>query len=87
MSAEIHFETVTLKGDTPGQRRDGVAVIRDGHQVAVLPEAARLDRALRLPLEEIEYIVNNLRELLKRDPSPDEREFWRAVLDFRRSQI
>lgn len=85
MSEEIRFETVTIKGDTPGRDRDGVAVIRGGRQVAVLPEADRLNRALGQPLEEIEYIAKNLRELLEREPTRDEREFWRAVLDLRRS--
>jgi len=86
MSERIRFETITMKDDTSGKDIDGLAVIRDGHQVAVLPEADRLNRALRLPLNEIEYIANNLRELLNREPTLDEREFWRAILDFRRSQ-
>ena len=86
MSQEIRFETITMKDDTSGKDRDGVAVIRGGHRVSVLPEADRLNRALRLPLEEIEHVANNLRELLNREPTLDEREFWRAILDFRRSQ-
>jgi hypothetical protein len=86
MSEDIRFETTTIRDDALGKDTDGVAVIRDGHRVAVLPEADRLNRALRLPLKEIEYIANNLRELLSRDPTLDEQEFWRAILDFRRSQ-
>ena len=86
MSQEIRFETITIKDDTSGKDRDGVAVIRGGHRVSVLPEADRLNRALRLPLKEIEHVANNLRELLNREPTLDEREFWRAILDFRRSQ-
>jgi len=86
MSEEISFETITIKGRVPSQDRDGVAVIRGGRQVAVIPDADRLRRALDQPLEEIEYITNNLGELLKREPTLVEREFWRAVLDFRRSQ-
>ncbi|MBC8512177.1 MAG: hypothetical protein H8D32_04265 [Dehalococcoidia bacterium] len=86
MSQEIRFETITMKDDTSGKDIDGVAVIRGGHRVSVLPDADRLNRALSLPLEEIEHVANNLRELLNRDPTADEREFWRAILDFRRSQ-
>jgi hypothetical protein len=86
MNDEIRFEIVNIKSELPGKDRDGVAVIRHGRQVAALPEADRLKRALRLPLEEIEHIAYNLPELLQRDPTPDEEEFWRAVLDFRQSQ-
>lgn len=86
MSGEVRFEMVTIKGDTPKQNRDGVAVIRGGRCVAVLPEAARLDRALSQPLADIEYIANNLEQVLGREPTYNEWEFWRAVLDFRRSQ-
>ena len=86
MSEEIRFETITIKGRVPSQDRDGIAVIRGGRQVAVLPEADRLRRALSQPLEEIEHIATNLHELLKRDPTTDEREFWRAVLDYRRTR-
>jgi hypothetical protein len=86
MSGDVWFERVTIKGDTPRENRDGVAVIRGGRCVAILPEAARLDRALNQPLEDIEYIANNLRQVLGREPTRDEQEFWRAVLDFRRSQ-
>ncbi len=86
MSGKVRFERVTIKGDTPKQNKDGVAAIRDGRCVAVLPEAARLDRVLSQPLEDIEYIANNLPQVLGREPSHDEQEFWRAVLDFRRSQ-
>jgi hypothetical protein len=90
MSEEIRFETITIKGGKLSQDGDGIAVIRGGHQVAVLPEADRLSRALKLPLEEIEYTATNLRTMMRRvvnrDPTPDEEEFWRAVLDFRRGQ-
>jgi hypothetical protein len=60
MSGDVRFERVIIKGDTPKQNRDGVAAIRGGCCVAVLPEAARLDRALSQPLSDIEYIANNL---------------------------
>jgi len=86
VNADVRFEKITIKGDTPKQDRDGVAVIRGGRRVAVLPEAARLDRALSQPLEDIEYIANNLGQVLGREPTHNEREFWSAVLDFRRSQ-
>lgn len=86
MSGDVRFERVLITGDTPRENRDGVAVIRDGCCVAVLPEAARLDRALSQPLEDIEYIANNLRQVLGREPTDNEQEFWRAVRDFRRSQ-
>lgn len=91
MSEDIRFETVKIRDKTRAQDRDGVAVIRDGRQVAVLPEVARLNRALSLPLEKVEYIANNLHAVMKsgavgREPTSDEEEFWRAVLDFRYGQ-
>lgn len=90
MSEDIRFETITIEGDRPSDKRDGVAVIRDGRQVAVIPEAERLDRALSLPLDKIEHIVNNLRTVmlstLDREPTRDEEDFWHAVLDFQRNQ-
>ena len=86
MSKQIRFETITIEGSIPGRHRDGIAVIRGGHRVAVLPEADRLRRALSLPLDEIEDIANNLGEALMRNPTVDEQEFWQAVLDYRRSQ-
>ena len=91
MGEDIRFETIKIRDKTRVQDRDGIAVIRDGHQVAVIPEADRLNRALSLPLEKVEYIANNLQAVMKagtagREPTPDEEEFWRAVWDFRRNQ-
>lgn len=86
MTEQIEFEDTKITNPESKQSRDAVAVIRNGRQVAVLPEADRLRRALALPLEEIEYIVDNFKTIMKRQPTPDEREFWKAVLDFKRSQ-
>jgi len=83
---QIEFEETTIIDPVTKKERDGVAVIRNGRQVALLPEVDRLRRALALPLEEIEYIVNNFPEIMERQPTRDEREFWKAVLDFKRSQ-
>ena len=87
MKDEILFKNVTIKGDNPGEDTDGVAVIRQGRQVAVLPETDRLNRALNLPLDEVAYITENLGKLLKRDPTSDEREFWRAILEYKQEQL
>ena len=86
MSDKIEFKEVALDDPVTKQKKgDAIAVIRNGRQV-VLPEADRLRRALDLPLEEIEHIVNNFTSIMKRAPSGDEKEFWKAVLDFKRSQ-
>jgi hypothetical protein len=82
----IEFEETTITDPQTNRDRDAVAVIRNGRQVALLPEADRLRRALSLSLEEIEHIVNHFPEIMNRQPTRDEREFWRAVLEFKRSQ-
>jgi hypothetical protein len=86
VASRIKFEEVTITDPLTKKERDGVAVIRNGRQVALLPEADRLRRALMLPFEELEYIVNNFTKVMDRKPTPDEREFWKAVLDFKRGQ-
>ena len=83
MTERIEFEQVRITDPVTNKQRDAVAVIRNGHQVALLPEADRLRRALSLPLEEIEHIVNNFTRIMNREPTHDEREFWKAVLDFK----
>jgi len=86
MAGRIKFEEVMITDPITKKRRDAVAVMRDGRQVAVLPEVNRLRRALNLRLEELEHIVDNFIGIMGREPTPDEREFWRAVLDYKRSQ-
>jgi hypothetical protein len=87
MAEEIEFREVELNDpETKRRKGDAIAVIRNGHQVAFLPEAKRLRRALNLPLKEIEYTFNNFSTIMGREPTSDEREFWRAVLDFKRGQ-
>ena len=86
MTERVDFEEVIITDPITNKKWDAVAVIRKGHQVALLPEADRLRRALALPLEEIEHIVNNFPVIMNRQPTRDEREFWKAVLDFKRSQ-
>lgn len=86
MSERIKFEETVITDPLTKRAQDAVAVIRNGRQVALLPEADRLRRALGLPLEEIEYVVNNFTEIMNREPTGDERQFWKAVLDFKRGQ-
>lgn len=81
----IEFEKVIVTDPVTNKKRDAVGVIRNGRPVAFLPEWDRLTRALVLPLEEIEYIVDNFTKIMNREPTRDEREFWKAVLDFKRS--
>lgn len=82
---QIQFEEVIITDPITKRGKDGVAVIRNGRQVALLPEADRLRRALALPSEEIEHIVNNFAAIMNREPTHDEREFWKAVLEFKRT--
>jgi len=86
MTKRIDFEKVIITNPITNKKHDAVGVIRNGRPVAFLPEWDRLTRALVLPLKEVEYIVNNFTEIMNREPSRDEREFWKAVLDFKRSQ-
>jgi hypothetical protein len=86
MTERVEFEEAKITDPVTRKERDGVAVIRNGRQVALLPEADRLRRALALPLEEIEQVVNNFPAIMNRQPTRDEKEFWKAVLDFKRSQ-
>ena len=86
MAKRIKFEETKITDPLTKKERDGVAVIRNGRQVALLLEADRLRRALSLPLEEIEHIVNDFPVIMNRQPTRDEKEFWKAVLDFKHSQ-
>ena len=86
MAECIEFEKVKITDPLTNKKRDGVLVTRNGRQVALLPEADRLRRALTLSLEEITYIVDNFPAIMNRQPTQDEKEFWKAVLDFKRSQ-
>ena len=82
----IKFKETKITNPRTNKDRDAIAVIRDGQQVAVLPEAARLRRALSLSSGEIEYIVNNFYQIMKRPPTQDEQEFWKAVLEYKRGR-
>ena len=86
MTGRIEFKETVITDPVTKRKSDAVAVIRNGRQVALLPEADRLRRALNLSLEEIEYIVDNFARIMNRQPTNDESEFWKAVLDFKRSQ-
>ena len=86
MTERIEFEEIVITDPATNKKSDAVAVIRNGRQVALLPEADRLRRALNLPLEEIEYIVDNFVKILNRQPTNDDSEFRQAVLDFKRSR-
>lgn len=82
----IQFEETTITDPRTNKERDAVAVIRDGQRVALLPEADRLRRALGLSQDVIEHIINHFSELMDRPPTQDEKEFWKAVLEYKRSQ-
>ena len=86
MTERIEFKEIVITDPVTNKKRDAVAVIRNGCQVALLPEADRLRRALNLPLEETEYIVDNFVKIMNRQPTNDESEFWKAILDFKRSR-
>ena len=86
MMERIEFEETKIIDPITNRSQDAIAVTRDGRQVAILPEADRLRRALGLSLEEVEYITNNFAKIMNREPTHDEQEFWKAVLDFKRSQ-
>ena len=86
MTERIGFERVIITDPATNRKSDAVAVIRNGRRVALLPEVDRLGRALNLPLEEIKDIVDNFTGIMNREPTSDEREFWKAILDFKRSQ-
>ena len=84
---EIEFQKVTLKDpETNLDKGDAVVVIRGGCQVAQLPEADRLRRALNLSLQEIEETIHNFAVIMGRKPTKDEKEFWKAAADYKRSQ-
>ncbi len=82
----IKFEETTITDPQTNRDRDAVAVIRNGRQVALLPEADRLRRALNLSFGDVEHIVSHFQELMNRPPSQDEQEFWKAVLEYKRGQ-
>jgi|GEM_PF-2115273 len=86
MTERIEFKEVFINNPITGRKVDAVAVVRDGKQVALLPEADRLRRAQSLTFQEVEDIVNSFSIIMKREPTIDEREFWRAILDVKRSQ-
>jgi len=86
MKEQIKFEQVVITDPITTKKSDAVVVIRNGRQVAMLPEADRLRRALGLPLQEAEDIVNNFSIIMGRQPTTDEREFWKAIVDFKCSQ-
>ena len=87
MSEKIEFREVpVIDPETKQKKGDAIAVIRGGRQVALLPEADRLKRALALPFNEIECTFNDFSAIMGREPTKDEKEFWKAVLDYKRSQ-
>lgn len=81
---DIQFEEVIITDQKTQKKSDAVAVIRDGKQVALLPEADRLRRALNLPIEKIQEILSSFSDIMGRNPTPDESEFWKAVLEYKR---
>ena len=86
MTDRIEFQERVFTDPLTNKKWDAVAVIRNGHQVALLPEANRLKRALALPLNEIECTFKDFSAIMGREPTKDEKEFWKAVLDYKRSR-
>ncbi|HUV45548.1 MAG TPA: hypothetical protein VMW45_00560 [Dehalococcoidia bacterium] len=86
MTEQIAFEKVIITDPATNKKNDAVAVIRNGRWVALLPELDRLRRALNLPLEEVKHIVDDFIGIMNREPTSDEREFWKAILEFKCSQ-
>jgi len=82
----IEFEEVVITDPNTNRESDAVVVMRNGKQVALLPEADRMRRALALSLREVEDTMRNFSDIMGREPTTDEREFWRAVLDYKRGQ-
>ncbi|MDD4985339.1 MAG: hypothetical protein PHQ43_06050 [Dehalococcoidales bacterium] len=81
----IGFSEIVITDASTNRKWDAVEVTRGGRRVAVIPEAARLRRAMKLSLEEVEEILNDFAKIVKREPTIDETEFWKAVRDFKRS--
>ena len=86
MKENIEFETVTIIDPATNRKQDAVSVIRNGYQVALLPEADRLRRAMALSLEEVKQIIDEFPVIMNREPTRDENEFWKAIIDYKRSQ-
>lgn len=82
----IKFNEIVFTDPLTNRKCDGVEVIRAGRQVAVIRESARLGRAMSLSLEEVEDIIDNFTAMVNREPTNDEKEFWKAVRDFKHSQ-
>lgn len=85
MASDVCFEKRIRLDPKTNRKRDEVAVIRDGREVAALPDPSRLDRAMNLPLEEAAWVARNFREIMHRDPTRDEIEFWHALVDYKRA--
>lgn len=61
-----------------------IVVFRNGNEVARLPEADRLDRAMRLDIKTITGIANDFQKYMEREPTENEREFWTALLEYKK---
>ncbi len=83
---KIEFRETFIEDPVTKEKQDAIAVIRDGRQVALLPEADRLRRALNLSLNEIEDTLKSFSTIMGRESAHDEREFWKAVLSYKRNQ-
>jgi hypothetical protein len=84
---EIEFKEIDIKDPVSNDKiGDGVVVIRNGEHIASLPEYDRLEKALSLSLAETEEIRDNLRSILGREPSEDEKEFWEAIAEYKQTR-
>lgn len=86
MTERIEFKEILVTDPVTRKQSNAVSVIRNGRQVALILEVERVKRALSLSREEVEYIVDNLAEITNGQPTNDTSEFWKAVLDFKRSR-
>lgn len=83
MTRSIEFLKRETIDPLTNKKGDEVVVLRDGREVAALPEAERLDRVLALPLKEAKWIASHFDKIMLREPTPDEREFWKAIVDYK----
>lgn len=86
MAERIEFKEVVTTDPVTRRKADAVMVLRNGKEVARLPEADRLRRALALPIREVEDITNNFSAIMGREPTNDEIEFWKALTDYKRGK-
>ncbi len=81
----IEFNEVEFNDPVTKKKRDAVEVFRNGNRVATINEYSRLKRALNLSLEEVNHILKNFADIMNRQPTRDETEFWKAIRDVKKA--